>query len=128
MWRAKGSDGFEQHIDRLFANAEFFTAALKAHPSFEMVLEQPECTNVSFWYVPPSLQAIDRHSAEFTEKIHKVAPKIKERMMREGSLMMTYQPLRNHPNFFRLVMQNSTLDQKDMQHILDEIVRLGSDL
>lgn len=128
MWRAKGSDGFEQHINRLFENAEFFTAALKNHSSFQMVLENPECTNVCFWYVPPSLQALDRKSNEFSEKIHKVAPSIKERMMKEGSMMMTYQPLRDLPNFFRLVLQNSTLNQNDMQHILDEIVRLGSDL
>lgn len=128
MWRAKGTDGFEQHIDRLFANSEFFTAALKEHASFTMVLDQPECTNVCFWYVPPSLQSLDRTSDEFREKIHKVAPKIKERMMKEGSMMITYQPLRNLPNFFRLVLQNSTLDKDDMQHILNEIVRLGCDL
>lgn len=128
MWRAKGSEGFERHVDRVFENAEFFTAQIKARDDFEMVLEQPECTNVCFWYVPPSLRGCDRSSAEFVERIHKVAPKIKERMMKEGTMMMTYQPLWDKPNFFRLVLQNSALNKDDMLHIIDEIERLGSDL
>lgn len=128
MWRAKGSAGFERHIERVFENAEYFAQLLRKRNDFALVLEQPECTNVCFWYVPSSLAAIDRDSAEFRERIHTVAPKIKERMMREGTLMMTYQPLRCIPNFFRLVLQNSSLTRADMQHIVEEIVRLGEDL
>lgn len=130
MWRAKGSAGLEQHIDRVFENAEYFAQLLRLRTAsdFELVLERPECTNVCFWYVPPSLQAMDRTKDEFRERIALVAPQIKERMMREGTIMVTYQPLHNKPNFFRLVLQNSSLTQLDMQHIVDEIVRLGRDL
>lgn len=131
MWRAKGSVGLEQHIDRVFENAEHFVQLLRRRRTtgdFELVLERPECTNVCFWYVPPSLQSIDRTTAEFSERIALVAPQIKERMMRKGTLMMTYQPLHDKPNFFRLVLQNSSLTRADMQHIIEEIVRLGRDL
>lgn len=128
MWRAKGSDGLEAHVNRNFENAEYFTAQIKARPDFEMVLPEPECTNISFWYVPPSLQNVPRDSEEFKEKIHKVAPKIKERMMKEGNMMITYQPIHNKPNFFRLVLQNSALTHDDMLYFIDEIERLGSDL
>jgi len=57
-----------------------------------------------------------------------VAPKIKERMMKEGTMMITYQPSDDLPNFFRLVLQNSSLDQNDMDYFVNEIERLGSDL
>lgn len=48
--------------------------------------------------------------------------------MRSGSIMITYQPLHNLPNFFRLVLQNSALDHSDMDYFIEEIERLGSDL
>lgn len=57
-----------------------------------------------------------------------VAPKIKERMMKEGTMMITYQPLNDLPNFFRLVLQNSSLTLADMDYFVNEIERLGSDL
>lgn len=57
-----------------------------------------------------------------------VAPKIKERMMVEGTMMITYQPLNDLPNFFRLVVQNSSLTYSDMDYIIKEFERLGKDL
>lgn len=129
MWRAKGSDGFAAHVDRVFENAEFFADQIRQRANFEMVLAEPECTNICFWYVPPSMMSLtDRQSEEWRRRIHAVAPKIKERMMREGTMMMTYQPLWTKPNFFRLVLQNSSLTKDDMLHIIDEIERLGADL
>ncbi|XP_055550002.1 cysteine sulfinic acid decarboxylase [Wyeomyia smithii] len=128
MWRAKGTSGLEQHIDKLFENAEYFTNSIKSRTGFEMVVENPECTNVCFWYVPPSLRNLSRDSPEFSERLHKVAPKVKERMMREGSMMITYQPIHDKPNFFRLVLQNSSLDRSDMNYIIDKIEQLANDL
>lgn len=60
--------------------------------------------------------------------VDKVAPKIKERMMREGSMMVTYQPLRHLPNFFRLVVQSSGVTHTDVDFFINEIARLGADL
>lgn len=127
MWRAKGTLGFERHIDRVFEAAEYLTQMVREREDFEMVIEQPECTNICFWYVPPSLKGVPR-GEEYNAKLHKVAPKIKERMMKEGSLMMTYQPLKTRPNFFRFVLQNSSLERADMEYVLNKIVELGKDL
>lgn len=48
--------------------------------------------------------------------------------MLKGSMMITYQPLNDLPNFFRLVVQNSSLDKQDMDYVVDEFVRLGKNL
>jgi glutamate decarboxylase len=129
MWKAKGVRGFEKHIDHIFQLKEFAVKQIKSRgDAFEMVLPEPECTNVSFWYVPPSMRSLDNDSIEFAEKIHKVAPKIKERMMKTGSMMVTYQPLRNTPNFFRIVFQSSVLTEKDVVYFFDKIDELGRDL
>lgn len=127
MWKAKGTSGFEQHIDKVFENTKYFTDSIKNRPGFELVVPEPECTNICFWYVPPSLRQA-KSDPDYKEKLHKVAPKIKERMMKEGSMMVTYQPLREVPNFFRIVFQNSGLNKTDMTHLIEEFERLGHDL
>lgn len=48
--------------------------------------------------------------------------------MLKGSMMITYQPLNDLPNFFRLVVQNSALNYKDMDYIIEEFGRLAVDL
>jgi glutamate decarboxylase len=60
--------------------------------------------------------------------LEQIAPRIKERMIKDGSMMVTYQPLRNQPNFFRLVLQNSGVERADMDYFVQEFERLGSDL
>lgn len=128
MWRAKGTDGLEAHVNRNFENAEYFTEQIRKRPDFQLVLSHPECTNICFWYIPQRLQNIPRSSDQFNEQIHTIAPKIKERMMKEGNMMITYQPIHDKPNFFRLVLQNSALNRDDMLYFIDEIERLGINL
>ncbi|CAG7725611.1 unnamed protein product [Allacma fusca] len=129
MWKAKGIQGFEQHIDHIFRLKEFAVKQIKNRESaFQLVLPEPECTNVSFWYVPRSMRHLDTESIEFRDGIHKIAPKIKERMMKTGSMMVTYQPLRNTPNFFRIVFQSSVLTEQDIIYFFDKIEELGEDL
>ncbi|GLH15075.1 Glutamate decarboxylase [Gryllus bimaculatus] len=126
MWKAKGTLGLEQHIDTVFDNAEYFTQQIKKTEGFRLLME-PQCTNICFWYIPPSLRGQEDRE-DFNDLLHKVAPKIKERMMKTGSMMVTYQPLRGLPNFFRLVLQNSGLNHDDMDFIIQEIQNLGRDL
>ncbi|XP_030753463.1 cysteine sulfinic acid decarboxylase [Sitophilus oryzae] len=136
MWKAKGTKGFENHIDKTFDNANHFLNIIKERPGFELVLPEPECTNICFWYVPPSLRTYQKENfnstvqndEEFKLKLHSVAPKIKERMMKEGTMMVTYQTHKSKPNFFRIVFQSSGLDRNDMLHLVREFERLGEDL
>ncbi|XP_073824673.1 glutamate decarboxylase-like protein black [Musca autumnalis] len=127
MWKAKGTRGLEEHINQIFRMAAYITQSIKKRDGFQLVLDKPECTNICFWYVPPSLRNLSRN-ASFNVQLHKVAPKIKEAMIKKGSMMVTYQPLRNLPNFFRIVLQNSCLNEDDMDYFLNEIEALGKDL
>ncbi|KAJ3660387.1 hypothetical protein Zmor_004837 [Zophobas morio] len=127
MWKAKGTSGLEKHINKVFENSKYFTDSIRHREGFEMVIEEPECTNVCFWYVPPSLRG-QKESRDYKERLHRVAPKIKERMMKEGCMMVTYQAQKELPNFFRIVFQSSGLEKADMVHFVEEIERLGADL
>ena len=59
---------------------------------------------------------------------YQVAPVIKERMVKKGSMMVGYQPLDGRVNFFRMVILSPQLNQSDLDFCLDEIERLGNDL
>lgn len=127
MWKAKGSEGFERHINKVFEKSKFFHRTITNRPGFELILQEPECTNICFWYIPPSLRE-SKNNKDFGDKLHLVAPKIKERMMKEGSMMITYQAIKGHPNFFRIVFQNSSLEESDMLHFIEKIEEYGLEL
>ncbi len=48
--------------------------------------------------------------------------------MNEGRLMISYQPLDDMPNFFRMVVSNAATNLEDIQFMITEIERLGSEL
>ncbi|CAK1550585.1 unnamed protein product [Leptosia nina] len=127
MWKAKGSEGFEKHIDKVFENASYFLEHIRHREGFKLVLEKPECTNVMFWYIPRCLRGCENEPG-YMERLHKVAPKIKEKMIKEGCMMVTYQPQGSLTNFFRIVFQNSALEHKDMIYFANEFERLGADI
>ncbi|XP_003403161.2 cysteine sulfinic acid decarboxylase [Bombus terrestris] len=125
MWKAKGTHGLEKHVDRVFELARYFTDYIRHREGFKLMLE-PECTNVCFWYVPPSKRHLQ--DGELLKALEKIGPDVKERMVKKGSMLITYQPLRELPNFFRLVLQNSGLTKADMRFFAEEIERLAIDL
>ena len=63
------------------------------------------------------------------DRLAKVAPTVKARMVSKGSLMMTYQPLPGGiPNFFRMTLSAPKATKEDMDYLLDEIDSLGYNL
>lgn len=99
---------------------------MKKREGFRLVNE-PQFVNVCFWFIPPSLRGME-DSEDYREKLSKVAPNIKERMMRKGSMMVGYQPQKGRVNFFRMVVLSPQISQEEMDFFLDEIERLGRDL
>ncbi|XP_036395449.1 acidic amino acid decarboxylase GADL1-like [Megalops cyprinoides] len=126
MWKAVGTRGLEERVDRALALARYLAEETKRREGFRLLME-PEYANVCFWYIPPSLRNVPE-SQEFWEKINKVAPVIKERMMKKGSMMVGYQPHGNRANFFRQIVISPQVSREDMDFVLDEIEALGKDL
>ena len=89
--------------------------------------QEPEYTNVSFWYLPPALRQLPE-GQELNERLGRVAPVVKGGMIDCGSMMVGYQPLNGLPNFFRMVVAAPKATEADMEFVLDEIERLARDL
>lgn len=126
LWKAKGDTGFEKDIDNAFHCSRYLAQKLKRTPGFRL-LDEPQCTNVCFWYIPPSLRD-QPETEEWWQKLHRVAPAIKKRMMENGSMMIGYQPDGKYVNFFRMIVTNLDSTEEDMDFVVDEITRLGKDL
>ncbi|EAW86104.1 glutamate decarboxylase 2 (pancreatic islets and brain, 65kDa), isoform CRA_c [Homo sapiens] len=128
MWRAKGTTGFEAHVDKCLELAEYLYNIIKNREGYEMVFDgKPQHTNVCFWYIPPSLRTLEDNE-ERMSRLSKVAPVIKARMMEYGTTMVSYQPLGDKVNFFRMVISNPAATHQDIDFLIEEIERLGQDL
>ncbi|KAF1584115.1 Cysteine sulfinic acid decarboxylase, partial [Eudyptes moseleyi] len=126
LWKAAGSEGLARRVERAFAFTRYLAEEVKRREGFQLVLE-PEFINLCFWFVPPSLRGREG-SPGYWPSLGKVAPAIKERMMRKGSMMVGYQPHGAKVNFFRQIVTNPAVTRDDLDFFLDEIERLGRDL
>jgi len=57
-----------------------------------------------------------------------IAPVIKERMMKRGTMLISYQPDGDYVNFFRMIISNLDTTKQDMDFVVNEIEMLGNDL
>ncbi|KAF0290391.1 Cysteine sulfinic acid decarboxylase [Amphibalanus amphitrite] len=134
MWKAHGDSGLESMVDTTFAAARYCADQVSRRDGFRPVLppgsDAGQCANVSFWYVPAALRG-QEETPEWWHRLSLVAPRVKEAMVRSGTLMVGYQPLphKQAVNFFRLVFTAvPPLGRAEVDYMLDEIERLGRDL
>ncbi|TKS81606.1 Acidic amino acid decarboxylase GADL1 [Collichthys lucidus] len=126
MWKALGTGELEKRVDRALVMARYLAHEIKRREGFRLLME-PEYANVCFWYIPPSLRNLP-DGPELWNKLHTVAPVVKERMMKKGSMMVSYQPHGDNVNFFRMIIISPQAGRQDMDFVLDEIHNLGKDL
>lgn len=71
QWRAKGTEGFGQAMDHLMDLALYQVQRIKQQPDKFYLIMEPECVNVSFWYIPKRLRGVP-HSQEKETELGKV--------------------------------------------------------
>ena len=74
--------------------------------------------------------ALRRLDAYVISRPFQIGPKIKEKMMTSGSMMIGYCPLesRGYVNFFRIIVNGVQLDEKDVDYVIETIDVMGKDL
>jgi glutamate/tyrosine decarboxylase-like PLP-dependent enzyme len=104
MFKKHGERGFENLIDNAFEKAAYLVDQVSSREGFELI-SMPQYTNVCFQYVPKFLRHREKDE-KFSESISKITALIKEKMMKNGNLMIGYSPLpsKNLKNFFRMVV------------------------
>lgn len=132
MWRAKGTEGFEKQMNRLMDLTAYQVKKMKEQPEkYYLLIDEPECTNVCYWYVPERLrprQFPQAYTRDWHIELGKITATLKGRMMSTGTIMISYQPLGEYPNFFRSILSNQAIQESDVDFMLAEMDRLGHDL
>ncbi|XP_034004890.1 cysteine sulfinic acid decarboxylase-like isoform X1 [Trematomus bernacchii] len=126
MWKAVGSIGLAARVDKAFNLVRYLVEQMRKREGFHLLWE-PEFLNVCFWFIPPSMRGKEGN-ADYQHRLANVAPVIKERMIKQGTMMVGYQPLGDKVNFFRMIVLSTLVSKDDMDFFLDEIERLGNDL
>ncbi len=128
-WKAYGDAGFAARIDRVMALADHLQNRLAADPRFLLAYPR-SCSNLCFWWVPPGLRPLVHHpkhaSASVRTTLARLAPAIKDRLQREGSLMLGFQAIDDLPHFFRLLVLNPRVTTDDLDHALELLDRHGT--
>jgi len=107
---------------------EYMVDLMKKEPEkFYLIVPNPECVNVCFWYVPIRLRNM-AHGPDRVKLLGEVTPKIKQKMMEAGTLMIGYQPQNDIPNFFRTIISNPAVNKGDVDFMLKELDRFGEDM
>ncbi|KAI5644899.1 pyridoxal-dependent decarboxylase conserved domain-containing protein [Phthorimaea operculella] len=125
MWKARGDAGLRGLAEHAMEIAEFCMETVAKRPGFRLVSAPLQCPNVCFWYIPMFMreQQEDEH---WWKLMHKITPKIKELLTLNSQIMVSYSPLRQHSNFFRVAFTfHPPPDEKLVLHILDAIEQNG---
>lgn len=105
MLKKRGIYGMERLLDNAFSCSQYLVQQLKVRSGFKLVQENPQYTNVCFWYIPKFMQ-VKEQTDDWWKSIYKLTTFIKEQMVKKGDLMITYAPMphKNIGNFFRMVV------------------------
>merc|ERR1719295_217417 len=132
QWRSKGTEGFEKQMNRLMELTAYQVKKMKEYgEKYYLLNDEPECTNVCYWYVPERLRPRkfpQAYTRDWHTELGKVTAQLKGRMMTSGTIMISYQPLGEFPNFFRSIISNQAIQESDIDFMLSEMDRLGHDL
>lgn len=130
MFKKHGERGFEHMIDNAFEKAAYFADRVKCREGFELIV-MPQYTNVCFHYIPKFMRQREPKDEKWKESISKITAIIKEKMMKNGNLMIGYSPLASKglKNFFRMVVTaQPPATEAMMDFVLNQIEEIGESL
>ncbi len=131
-WKVRGDAGLAARIDHAVAMADFARMVVGASDGAFVPLVDTGFTNLVFLWVPEALRPLDPawlatpEGAATRDRLHRLAPRIKARMQREGTAMLGYQPVHG-VNCFRLLVMNPAVSPDDVEAILGLIDRYGTE-
>lgn len=142
MWKALGDKGMEARVDHnvgLIAHmSERIRGAKDAlgRPQFIQVAPT-SFANLCFYLVPPSMRDELRSISDATElteaqvnALAKVAPVVKDRMQRDGTGLIGFQPVLGYTNCWRMVLPGAkeALTNDGIDAIIEDMLAKSDDL
>lgn len=118
-WLYFGSKGFEARVNHAFNIVEYFVKRISDHEGFELVINDPQCLQVCFYYKPPTYNKQD-----YTD----VTRYVSRELHKQGKYLVDFSPNPSDSSkgeFFRVVFNSPILTDAIVDNLVDEIVSIG---
>ncbi|XP_059622527.1 cysteine sulfinic acid decarboxylase [Phlebotomus argentipes] len=130
MMKVRGIEGLGEKMDNAMEMSQYLTDQLRSRPGFRLVLDEFQYTNICFWYIPKKMRD-QEETQDWWKNLYKVAPLIKEKMVKAGSMMVGFTPLlhKGIGNFFRMVITcQPSFSRNDIDQFIIQIEQFGNSL
>ncbi|CAN3366751.1 hypothetical protein DICA1_E24674 [Diutina catenulata] len=118
-WLFYGTEGLGERVDHAYDIVDYFVQKVGRDSRFELVIKEPKCLQVCFYYNP----AQDA-KADLTE----VTRYISRELHRQGRYLVDFSPnptALDSPEFFRVVFNSPILNQDSIDGLYQAIIDAG---
>lgn len=120
-WLYYGYKGLQQRVDHAFKIVQYFVESISAKPGFSLVVENPQCLQVCFYYRPPNYELSD---------MTPVTRFISRKLHSQGKFLMDFSPNPEKDDkgeFFRVVFNSPILTSEVIDDLIRNIVSVGAE-
>lgn len=132
IWKKRGRDGLEMLVENAFEMTEYLRSEILTRENFELVVDKSQYTNVCFCFIPKSMRNKQPRDELWWKVISRLTTLIKEKMVMNGNVMVSYMPVSNDKNvgnFFRMVVTTHPQPtRQSMTFVLDQIEKIAENL
>lgn len=119
-WLYYGYQGLCERVDHAFAIVQYFVKKISATPGFLLVVKEPQCLQVCFYYKPEGFTGLN---------LTEVTRYVSRELHRQGKYLMDFLPnpsAEGHGEFFRVVFNSPILTDAVIDNLIASIVDVGS--
>lgn len=121
-WLYYGYQGLQKRVDHAYSIVQYLVNKLNNTKGFELVVSQPQCLQVCFYYTPEGYKG---------EDISKVTRYVSRELHKRNKYLVDFSPntaSSRKDEFFRVVINSPILTDKVIDDLVSSIVSVGQDL
>lgn len=122
-WLYYGTNGFKTRIDHAFTIVEYFITKTKSDERFLLIIDNPKCLQVCFYYNPHPETQLENHT--------EVTRYISRQLHKKGRYLVDFSPNPNGDNsgeFFRVVFNSPNIDERVIDDLIKQIIHTGQEI
>lgn len=121
-WLYYGYEGLQNRVDHAFSIVQYLVKKIHETKGFELVIEDPQCLQVCFYYTPEGYKG---------EDISEVTRYVSRELHKRGKYLVDFSPntaAKKQDEFFRVVFNSPILTDKIVDDLVESIIEIGHDL
>jgi glutamate decarboxylase len=121
-WLYYGTKGFESRVDHAYEIMNYFVASIKQDKRFNLVIDNPQCLQVCFYYKYEGYDKVDKTA---------ITRYISRELHKQGKYLVDFSPNTTSDDgqgeFFRVVFNSPILTDKVVDDLIASIISAGDE-